>query len=1143
MAEVTGSIGSERVELNNAATEATLRAMLAAMNRQTAALSALRTGGGAPGGGGTTQATQQQTAATNQQTAATNQQTAATNQQTVATNAASKSLNALSKGAMILGGIVGDLVGGVAKTASNLTDFAGGLMDGKGGLSDFYGSLKDLPLGMGMVAGLFQKIAEMQEAELRSYRDLSKAGVNFGGSLNTIRMNALELGMTMDQYSGIIKKNQSAMAMLGGNTNTGAEAFTKMAKQLRESSMGEQLRGMGLDAEDAASGLASYVQMTGARSKDELKNTGAIAEAAGRYMKNLDALSQLTGESKEALEKKMQEEANEAQFQAYLSTLDEKGREKALAGMQEALARGGKGAAQAFKDQVQGLPPMTEAGQQFVAQSKAGSKAVNDLVANVKDSSKTVEDQKKAGDKLTFGMAQEAKAMGVANAALGRIGGAAGDVANAQARAMSQVAATGAKTEDEITAKRKEVEKAQDDLSRSAAARAAESEKAFKDMGAAIYGALQPALAMLTPIINELAQEFMSFVKSNMPAIKEAITKFATFVTNFAKDLFSEDGRKKIINDITYYMKLMLIEIKKAILPKIMYSDADAAKETAQLDAQKKAYDDKAEYARLANESAKRELTLQLDGNDAKKEAARKEIEASKQAIADSAAKLKNGEITAKQHEDLKKKEQASIDLKSDALAALGPKGKLDEEKRKKLEQDQATATAGSGKADAAMAKVREQEVKDKSNQGTLAGNVAGTAVGGGVGMAVGAIGGGSGGGVVGGILGGIIGSFAGPAGTVAGAAIGTSLGTSIGAWLGGAGGTIVGGLIGQKVGDKMSAPTEEAVRKEMADKEKKGLEKKAAGGPVKAGEPYWVGEEGPEIMVPDAAGNITPNDKLSDMQPHLANMSKSISGNFKGVASDIAASGQQQQPITLSRESIAALGKLLPLDSMSGIKQPELTKDSKTPGDMKNHMESMTKDINASLGRMTEKAYDPKKNLEKDFKDIPPISEEMMNSLMSKRMPKTKESTLPDPTAKATPVLEGKESKLTEQSKTPMLTDMLSSFAKTIMPEFMSKMPSVGDLNKKIDDIKKDPKAEMESMGKTITDGIKNVASMSPAGALLNPLMGSLGGSGSNENLLKEMQQLNKNTVELIKYTKMTLEENKSQTSKLGSLSGNLYV
>jgi hypothetical protein len=569
-------------------------------------------------------------------------------------------------------------------------------------------------------------------------------------------------------------------------------------------------------------------------------------------------------------------------------------------------------------------------------------------------------------------------------------------------------------------------------------------------------------------------------------------------------------------------MKLMLIEIKKSILP--WYSDADAEKDKKKLDEQKAAYDAKAEQTRLASDSDKRNLALQLDGDKAAQDAAREKIAASKKEIADSETKLKNGEITAKQYEELKKKQQASIDLQSDALAKLGPTGKLDDEKKKKLLEEQKIQQNGSKDADAAMAKVKEQEIKDKSNQGTLAGNATGIAVGGGVGAVAGAVGGGSGGGLVGGILGGLIGSFAGPAGTVAGAAIGTSLGTSIGAWLGGAGGAVVGGIIGQKVGDKMTAPTEEAVRKEMADKEKKGPEKKASGGPVKAGDPYWVGEEGPELMIPDTAGKITPNDKLADMQPHLANMSKSISGNFKGVASDIAASGQQQQPITLSRESIAALGKLLPLDSMSGIKQPELTKDSKTPVDMKTHMESMTKDINASLGRMSEKTLDIKKSPEKDtYNDT---IKQIMAEQTKKLSPKT-EAGLQD----------------TTQSKTPMLTDILGSFAKTLMPEFMSKMPSVSDLTKKIDDIKKDPKGEMESMGKTITDGIKNVAGMSPAGALLNPLLGAMGGSGGNENLLKEMQQLNKNTVELVKYTKMTLEENKNQTSKLGSLSGNLYV
>ena len=37
----------------------------------------------------------------------------------------------------------------------------------------------------------------------------------------------------------------------------------------------------------------------------------------------------------------------------------------------------------------------------------------------------------------------------------------------------------------------------------------------------------------------------------------------------------------------------------------------------------------------------------------------------------------------------------------------------------------------------------------------------------------------------------------------------------------------------------------------------------RAKGGPVKAGKPYLVGEEGPEIVVPDEDGEVLPNDKL----------------------------------------------------------------------------------------------------------------------------------------------------------------------------------------------------------------------------------------------------------------------------------------
>ena len=628
MATVTGDLGGQPISLDNAATEATLQAILSTMQRQNQyilqnqrALNQISLNSrGGPQGGGNAQAQQAQNQALQQ---ATQNQT----QNTQATAQATRTITPMGVAARIVGGILGDLASSAFKTVGNLTDFAGQLIDGQGSLSGFYGALKDLPLGLGMVAGLFQKIALLQEAELKTYRDLTQAGVNFGGALNEIRATSLSLGLTMDEYAGVIKKNQSALAMLGENTNVGAIAFNKMAKELRQSPIGEQLRAMGVTSEQAANGLGTYIRMTGARSKEELKNTGAIAEAAGRYMKNLDALSQLTGESKEALEAKMAEEAQEAQWQAYLAGLDAKAREKANAAVLEAGARGGKGLAQAVKDITMVGVPLTELGQQSVAQSQTMGKAAYDYAKSIKDNSKTLEDQKRIGDAVTAGLAREQKERGALNLALARESGPAAEIANAQARALSQATAQNIKTQEDATDRRLTVEQQQNALTKSSAAAAVETEKAFKDLGEMLYGALRPAIAALTPVVNDLAMFMIGMAKENMPQLQEAMKTLGTFVTNFAKDLFSEAGRAKIINDLSYAFEMIMIEVKKKIMPKFMYDESDAQQDRAKAGIEKEKYDKAAEEARLVNDLAGRRMALEKEKDTAKKAEIQQEID------------------------------------------------------------------------------------------------------------------------------------------------------------------------------------------------------------------------------------------------------------------------------------------------------------------------------------------------------------------------------------------------------------------------------------------------------------------------------------------------------------------------------------
>ena len=51
----------------------------------------------------------------------------------------------------------------------------------------------------------------------------------------------------------------------------------------------------------------------------------------------------------------------------------------------------------------------------------------------------------------------------------------------------------------------------------------------------------------------------------------------------------------------------------------------------------------------------------------------------------------------------------------------------------------------------------------------------------------------------------------------------------------------------------------------------------RAKGGPIKKGEPYVVGEKGPELIVPSESGNVIPNDEYSNL---AASINQSVSGN-----------------------------------------------------------------------------------------------------------------------------------------------------------------------------------------------------------------------------------------------------------------------
>jgi len=749
MAEVTGIIGNENVELNNAATEATLKQLLAAVKGMNQSIVKM----------GSTTNKGNQASGLDPNLAKRSKETAdglSDLEEGVVKTVAG--FNPLIKVISGLGGILGGLTASAIDTGKNLVDLGEKAIEGTARMSDFYGAMKDLPLGLGIVAGLFQKIAEFQEKNLDAYRQLSKSGVNFAGSLTDLRMAASEAYLTLDQFQSLVKENSDTFARMGGTVNDGAKNFVKFSHALIDSDVGDRLMALGMTTEELNSGLAGYIKSTGGRNAAEMKDTKALSQAAGEYLTQLDQLAQLTGKSREELEKQQEEAAQDAAYQMALAGKTEEEKAKAAAALAEMQAKYGKAGADAFKAKFLGLPPVSEQAQTLTAMVKGFDGAVGEVVSDVKNQSKSVKDLNKSLTGVSQAVGKAGKDMGPQMTyAMAQGGGALGEAATSMAKHANELQQQGADSAEKEMSLRDRIAKQQDDQAKSQAAAAAEAEKGLKDLGTQLLSALTPIIKALTPVMANLVTQFTNFIGTvDLDSLGKSFATLMTAILDYMKNLFSPEGRQKIINDITYYMKLMLIEIKKAILPKVLYSDEDAKKDEAKLNLEKDANDKAAQAAILKQESAQRDIALQLDSGKLTMEKLAKDRESKQDEIKALEKKKKDGqELSAQEQQKLDDDRKFLADSKA-AMALVDKDGKaLDKAKLEKQNQDELTLREEGKKGLERAAEIKKAD--DKHPTSTLATAGAGA------------------------LAGGAVGSLAGPVGTAVGAAVGGVLGGLVG--------------------------------------------------------------------------------------------------------------------------------------------------------------------------------------------------------------------------------------------------------------------------------------------------------------------------------------------------------------------------
>lgn len=592
MAEVTGTIGSEQVELNNAATEETAKKLLASMKVLNQSILKIGGAGGGAGAKGAIADAADEAEEFGEKTSKAGQVVSAFG---AAMNFASGVLSALS-----------NTVGVAAGAFVNLSIKA---IEGEAKMSDFYGAISQVAgsiplLGsvLGPVIGFFQQIAAFQERSLVAYQSLSESGINFAGDLTHMRSAALGASMTLSEFNDFVKKNSKTLAMLGGNVNDGAEVFAKMSRTMMTGGVGLHLQALGYTTAQVNDGMASYLEMTGGRNSKEMKNTNAIIESSGHYMEQLDGLARLTGQNREQLDQEMKKKSLNAAWEAKMQGMTQAERDKAMAGLANALATGGEGAADAFQAQVMGLAgPVTKVGQQYAGMFGETTSKLKQSADMVYDSNKSVSDQTNNIISLQDTQLEEGKKYGEQMAF-------ASIAMNNNVGSVLQSTMANNNRVRQQTKEEREAAIAKQKVDASQAAAAAHANQAMKELGSKIMDAVTPLFAKLEGPLAAIVVDFTNWIQTDsFKKIIDQVADFAKGMLEYTKNIFSPEGRDKIVNDMVYYFRLIMIEIKRSIMGST-YSAADAKEDKARLDSEKKIYDDRAATAKLTDKATKEDI-------------------------------------------------------------------------------------------------------------------------------------------------------------------------------------------------------------------------------------------------------------------------------------------------------------------------------------------------------------------------------------------------------------------------------------------------------------------------------------------------------------------------------------------------------
>lgn len=177
-------------------------------------------------------------------------------------------------------------------------------------------------------------VSKEVEKTVKAFSEVSASGAMFADGVTGMRNAAAGSGLTLQQFSEVVKNQSANIAASGLGVSEGIRRIGEVGKVLKTSGMQTQLQNLGYSFQEQAELTAEVMKdMRGAATGPLRASNQQVAEQTAKYAENLRVITAITGEDAKKKIEQAREQSNQLMFQQNLANLDEKQRQEIIAAM------------------------------------------------------------------------------------------------------------------------------------------------------------------------------------------------------------------------------------------------------------------------------------------------------------------------------------------------------------------------------------------------------------------------------------------------------------------------------------------------------------------------------------------------------------------------------------------------------------------------------------------------------------------------------------------------------------------------------------------------------------------------------------------------------------------------------------------